>query len=269
MKAVILAGGQGTRLRPITETIPKPMVTVMGKPIMEHLVSHLARHGFTDLLAILHYRPRIIRDRFGDGSDFGVNLRYTLERKPLGTAGSVRLGAEFLDETFLVIAGDALTDFDLAAFRAFHHDKGAPVSLCLKRVADPSEFGVVITDAEHRVQRFLEKPGPSEIFSDTVNTGIYLIEPEILRFIPPERPYDFAGDLFPQLLKQEVSICAYVADGHWSDIGTLEQLKQAHWDFLDGKVRLPMSGDRIRDQVWVGEGVRIASDATLNPLLDR
>lgn len=263
MKAVILAGGQGTRLKPLTENFPKPMVTVLGKPIMEHIVRHLRAHGFTELLATLHYRPRLIRDHFGDGADFGVNMRYTLERRPLGTAGSVKLGAEFLCETFLVIAGDALTDFDLGAFYRFHKERGARVSLCLKRVPDPGEFGVAALDEAGRVRRFLEKPGVSEVCSDTVNTGIYLIEPDVLDLVPTGTPYDFAGDLFPRLLAQGEDIHGYIAEGYWSDIGTLEQLKQSHWDFLDGRVRLPLAGDLIRDRVWAGAGARIAADAEL------
>ena len=263
MKAVILAGGQGTRLKPLTENFPKPMVPVLGKPIMEHIVRHLASHGFTELFTTLHYRPRVIRDHFGDGSDFGVNMRYTLERKPLGTAGSVKLGANYLCQTFLVIAGDALTDFDLGAFYRFHQDRGAKVSLCLKRVPDPGEFGVVVADENGLVQRFLEKPGVSEVFSDTVNTGIYLIEPEILEEVPADVPYDFANDLFPKLLARDIAIHAHVAEGYWSDIGTLEQLKQSHWDFLDGKLQLPISGNQTRDHIWVGEGTRIAEDAIL------
>jgi mannose-1-phosphate guanylyltransferase/phosphomannomutase len=264
MKAVILAGGQGTRLRPLTENFPKPMVPVLGKPIMEHIVRHLARHGFTDLLATLHYRPRTVRDHFGDGGDFGVNLRYTLEHKPQGTAGSIRIGRDFLDETFLVIAGDALTDFDLGAFFEFHKSRGAKVSLCLKRVPDPGEFGVAVADEAGRVQRFVEKPGVSEVCSDTVNTGIYLIEPEILEDIPDGVPYDFAGDLFPKLLARGTPLYAHVAEGYWSDIGSLEQLKQSHWDFLDGKLRLPVSGNLIRERVRVGAGARIAEDADLD-----
>ncbi|WP_367026202.1 sugar phosphate nucleotidyltransferase [Methylococcus sp. ANG] len=263
MKAVILAGGQGSRLRPLTENIPKPMVAILGRPIMEHIVLHLRRHGFTELLATLHYRPRLIRDHFGDGSEFDVNLTYTIERKPLGTAGSVKLGGGRLDETFLVIAGDALTDFDLAAFWRFHRERGSKVTLYLKRVPDPSEFGMVITDEDSRVLRFLEKPGLSEVFSDTVNTGIYLIEPDVLNEIPDGVPYDFASDLFPKLIERGVVLQAYVGDGYWCDIGTLDQLRQAHWDLLDGKVHLPLGGNRVQDQVWVGEGGRIAKDATL------
>ncbi|MGZ5008416.1 MAG: sugar phosphate nucleotidyltransferase [Methylobacter sp.] len=263
MKAVILAGGQGTRLHPLTENIPKPMVNLLGRPIMEHIVHHLRSHGFTDLLATLYFRPRVIRDHFADGSDFSVNMSYTLEHKPLGTAGSVKLGSDVLCETFLVIAGDALTDFDLADFWKFHRSKKAKVSICLKRVPDPGEFGVVVTDEEGRIQRFLEKPGVSEVCSDTVNTGIYLIEPDILARIPEETPYDFAGDLFPQLMADNVPMFAYVAEGYWNDIGTISQLKQSHWDFLDGKLRLPVSGHQVAERVWLGDGARVSEDAEL------
>lgn len=263
MKAVILAGGQGTRLHPLTENIPKPMVNLLGRPIMEHIVHHLRSQGFTDLLATLHFRPRVIRDHFADGSDFGVNMTYTLEHMPLGTAGSVKLGADFLGETFLVIAGDALTDFDLADFWEFHRSNNAKVSICLKRVPDPGEFGVVVTDEEGHILRFLEKPGVSEVCSDTVNTGIYLIEPDILERIPEGTPYDFANDLFPQLMADNIPLFAYVAEGYWNDIGTISQLKQSHWDFLDGKLRLPISGHQIADRIWLGDGARVAADAEL------
>jgi mannose-1-phosphate guanylyltransferase/phosphomannomutase len=264
MKAVILAGGSGSRLRPITENVPKPMVSVLGRPIMEHIVSHLIRSGVTEIVATLHYRPRVIRDHFGDGADMGVTMRYTLETQPLGTAGSVKLATGYLDEPFLVVAGDALMDFDLRAFVAYHRRQGAKVSLCLKRVRDPGEFGIVITDEAGRVQRFLEKPGPSEVFSDTVNTGIYLIEPEVLAAIPAAEAYDFAGDLFPRLLEAGEPLYGYVAEGYWTDIGTLQQLRQAHWDLLDGKVRLPISGNRIDEHIWVGGESVISPEAVLS-----
>ncbi len=263
MKAVILAGGQGSRLRPMTENLPKPMVPVLGRPIMEHILRHLTCFGIQEVLATLHYRPRTIRDHFGDGADFNVRMEYTLETQPLGTAGSVKLGEHYLNETFLIVAGDALTDFDFGAFLAFHRKNQAKVSLCLKRVSVPGEFGIVITDEADRVQRFLEKPGPSEVFTDTVNTGIYLIEPEVLAEIPPATPFDFAADLFPALLEQGEPMYGYVADGYWSDIGTLEQLRQAHWDLLEGKVRLPIEGNRIRDKVWVGEDAEISPEVMI------
>ncbi len=264
MKAVILAGGQGTRLLPLTEVLPKPMVSVLDRPIMEYIVRHLRSFGITDMVATLHYRPRVIRDHFADGSDFGVSMRYTLETEPLGTAGSVKLGERYLDETFLVVGGDAMVDFDMQAFFDFHRDSQAKVSLCLTRVRDPGEFGIVITDDHGAVQRFLEKPGLSEVFSDTVNTGIYLIEPDVLAAVPKGRPYDFSADLFPALLEQGIPIYGYVAAGYWSDIGTLEQLRQAHWDLLDGKVGLPVEGNPIQEGIWVGEGVDIHPEAEIN-----
>jgi len=233
------------------------MVRLLGIPIMEHIVHHLVASGVQEIISTLHYRPRTIQDHFVDGAEFGVRMRYTLEKQPLGTAGSVRLGKKYLDETFMVIAGDALVDFDFNAFLDFHRRKKAKVSLCLTRVLEPGEFGIVITDEEGRVQRFLEKPGPAEVFSDTINTGIYLIEPDVLNHVPARRPFDFANDLFPALMEKDVPIYGYVAEGYWSDIGSLDQLRQAHWDFLDGKVSLPVTGTRIKEQVWVGKDVKI------------
>ncbi len=263
MKAVILAGGQGSRLRPLTVHVPKPMIHVMGRPMMEHIVRHLTRFGVKDIVTTLHFKPRIIRDYFQDGAEHNVRMHYTLETEPLGTAGSVKLGQEMLDETFIVVAGDALVDFDFGKFLENHRQSGAKVSLCLKRVKDPGEFGIVITDETGNVKRFLEQPGPSEVFSDTVNTGIYLIEPEVLDRIPPNTPYDFAKDLFPEMLGSGLEINGYIADGYWSDIGTLEQLKQAQWDFLDGKIDLPIEGHLIQEKVWAGNGVKIDENAEI------
>jgi mannose-1-phosphate guanylyltransferase/phosphomannomutase len=264
MKAVIMAGGQGSRLRPLTENLPKPMVHVLGQPIMEHIIRHLARYGIEEIVTTLHYRPRQIQNYFGDGSNLDITMHYTLETEPLGTAGSVKLGQKYLDETFLVVGGDALMDFDIAEFLAFHRRSGAKVSLLMKRVKEPGEFGIVITGSDGRVQRFLEKPGPGEVFSDTVNTGIYLIEPEVLDLVPEGEPFDFAHDLFPLLMQQNEPIYGYVGEGYWSDIGTLEQLRQAHWDFLDGRVQLDMPGSLIQEGVWVGKDTYIDPAAKIN-----
>jgi len=264
MKAVIMAGGQGSRLRPLTENMPKPMVHVLGQPIMEHILRHLTHFGIEEVVTTLHYRPRQIQNYFGDGGEFGIRMHYTLETEPLGTAGSVKLGQRYLDETFLVVGGDALMDFDLAAFAQFHRDSGAKVSLLLARVREPGEFGIVITAPDGRVQRFLEKPGPGEVFSDTVNTGIYLIEPEVLDAIPEGEPFDFAQDLFPLLMQRGESIHGFVGEGYWSDIGTLEQLRQAHWDFLDGRVQLEIPGSLIQQGVWIGKDTVVDPAAKLN-----
>lgn len=264
MKAVIMAGGQGSRLRPLTENLPKPMVHVLGQPIMEHIVRHLSRFDIEEIVTTLHYRPRQIQNYFGDGSEFGIRMEYTLETEPLGTAGSVKLGQKYLDETFLVVGGDALMDFDFSEFLRFHREKKAKVSLLLKRVKEPGEFGIVITGEDGRVQRFLEKPGLGEVFSDTANTGIYLIEPEVLDSIPEGESFDFAQDLFPLLMEQGEPIYGYIGEGYWSDIGTLEQLRQAHWDFLDGRVQLDVAGNLIQKGVWVGKDTYIDPAVKLN-----
>jgi len=181
-----MAGGSGTRLRPLTYDVPKPMVPILNRPIAEHILNLLKRHQITEVIATLHFLPDVMREYFQDGSDFGVQLTYAVEEdQPLGTAGCVKSTAELLDDTFLVISGDSLTDFDLSEAIAFHHAKKSKATLILTRVMNPIEFGVVITDADQRICRFLEKPSTSEVFSDTVNTGIYILEPEVLDYLPP------------------------------------------------------------------------------------
>ncbi len=202
MKAVIMAGGQGTRLRPLTSSIPKPMLPVVNKPIMEHIIELLAGYGFKELYATLQFLPTNITNYFADGSDWGVNLDYALEKTPLGTAGSVKNCSANLDETFMVISGDALTDIDLKLAVEFHRANQAMVTLVLVRVANPLEFGIVVTDDDGRIERFLEKPNWGQVFSDTINTGIYVLEPSIFDYIPEDRAYDFSQDLYPILLEK-------------------------------------------------------------------
>ncbi|MDD4336537.1 MAG: nucleotidyltransferase family protein, partial [Firmicutes bacterium] len=222
MKAVIMAGGKGTRLRPLTCSMPKPMVPVVNRPMMEHVVDLLVAHGFTDLACTLCYMPEAIRSHFGDGSSMGCRITYSVEDTPLGTAGSVRALGDFLDDTFLVISGDALTDIDLASAVAFHREKDAAVTIVLTRVATPLEYGVVIVDDDGRITRFLEKPSWGEVFSDTVNTGIYVLEPEIMRKVSPSCEFDFSKNLFPMLLGEGYPMYGYIADGYWCDIGNLD-----------------------------------------------
>ncbi len=222
MKAVILAGGEGTRLRPLTSNQPKPMMPVANRPMMEHIVRLLAEHGFDDIVVTVAFLANHIRTYFGDGSDFGVRMRYATEDSPLGTAGSVRNAADELDETFLVISGDVLTDIDLSAFVKAHRSTGATGSIALKRVDDPVEFGIVITHEDGSIERFLEKPTWGQVFSDTINTGIYVLEPEVFDFIPKGEVIDFSGDVFPAILKRGKPLFGYVADGYWEDVGTLE-----------------------------------------------
>jgi mannose-1-phosphate guanylyltransferase/phosphomannomutase len=257
MKAVMMAGGEGNRLRPLTSNQPKPMVPVVGKPCMEHILELLREHGLEEVIVTVAFLPQAIRSYFGEGETLGMQIGYSVEESPLGTAGSVRLTAKQLDETFLVISGDALCDVDLSALVAFHKEKGAAVTIGLKSVENPLEFGIVVTDEEGRVERFLEKPSWGQVFSDTINTGIYVMEPEVLRHVPADRPYDFSKELFPYLLEMGRPIYGYVMDGYWQDIGNLDQFRQANFDALEENVRLNIPGIRIRGNVWLGEGVEI------------
>ncbi|MBD0348658.1 MAG: NTP transferase domain-containing protein [Thermoleophilia bacterium] len=283
MKAVVMAGGEGTRLRPLTSNQPKPMVPIVGKPCMEHIVELLREHGFEDVIVTVAFLPQAIRGYFGDGESLGVHMEYSVEDAPLGTAGSVRLASDKLDETFLVISGDALCDFDLTRLVEFHRERGAAVTIGLKSVPNPLEFGIVVTDAEGRIERFLEKPSWGQVFSDTINTGVYVVEPGVLRHVPTDRPYDFSKELFPLLLEMGRPLYGYVMDGYWQDIGNLDQYRQANFDALDELVRLNVPGVRLRGNIWLGEGVdvddldgiqgpafigrycRIAADATVGP----
>lgn len=263
MKAVVMAGGEGTRLRPLTINRPKPMVPVVNRPVMEHIIELLKAHGITDIIATLQYQPEVIQEYFGDGSDFGVNLAYSIEATPLGTAGSVRKIAAELDETFIVISGDALTDMDLTRLIRFHKEKDATATLALTRVENPLEYGVVITDGSGRIVRFLEKPSWSEVFSDTINTGIYVLEPEIFDIMDDGLVYDFGKDIFPGLLKSGRPLYGYVAPEYWEDIGNLGAFLKANHDALAGKVRVKIGGEEVRKGIWLGHGVEIDPTAEL------
>ena len=278
-----MAGGEGTRLRPLTSNQPKPMVPIVGKPCMEHILELLKQHGMDDVIVTVAFLPQAIRSYFGDGSALGLNIGYSVEESPLGTAGSVRLAADRLDDTFLVISGDALCDVDLTRLVEFHREKGSSVTIGLKSVDNPLEFGIVVTDEEGRIERFLEKPSWGQVFSDTINTGIYVLEPEVLRHIPTDRPYDFSKELFPLLLEMGRPMYGFVLDGYWQDIGNLDQYRQANFDALDERVRLEVGGIRIKGNIWLGEGVdltdldqiegpaylgnycRVAPDASVGP----
>ncbi|GAB6157954.1 mannose-1-phosphate guanyltransferase [Desulfotomaculum varum] len=268
MKAIIMAGGEGTRLRPLTCGRPKPMMPVVNRPMMEHIVALLKKHGIYEIGVTLQYLPEAIRGYFGHGGDFGVHMRYYVEEVPLGTAGSVKNAQEFLDETFVVISGDALTDLDLTQALEFHRQKGAIATLVLTPVAIPLEYGVVITDRDGRITQFLEKPGWGEVFSDTVNTGIYILEPEVLEFFAAGQKFDFSKDLFPLLLKNKQPLFGVSLTGYWCDIGNLQQYVQAHHDCLTGKVAVSIPGTQVAPGIWVGQNSDIHPAASLNgPLL--
>ena len=257
MKAVAMAGGEGTRLRPLTSNQPKPMVPIVGKPCLEHILELLRKHEFDEVIVTLAFLPQAIRSYFGNGEALGLSIEYSVEESPLGTAGSVRLASGKLDDTVLVISGDALCDIDLGKLMAFHREKGAAVTIGLKSVENPLEFGIVVTDEDGRIERFLEKPSWGQVFSDTINTGIYVLEPEVLKHVPTDRPYDFSKELFPLLLEMGRPLYGMVCDGYWQDIGNLDQFRQANFDALDGQVALDIPGMRLRGNVWIGEGVEI------------
>ncbi len=263
MQAVIMAGGEGSRLRPLTSNMPKPMLSVVNRPLMEHIIVLLRRHGFGDVVATVQFLSSVIRNYFGDGSDVGVSLSYATEEVPLGTAGSVLGARDLLAGTFLVISGDALTDLDLTEVVEFHRSKEAAATLVLKHVPDPLEFGIVMTDADARIERFLEKPTWGQVFSDTINTGIYVLEPDVLDLIPVDEPYDFSSQLFPAMLDKGLPLYGFVTDAYWTDVGNTEAYLQAHLDVLSGQVEVTVPGFELRPSVWVGEDVDVHPTARI------
>lgn len=265
MKAIIMAGGEGSRLRPLTLNRPKPMLPLANRVVMAHIGELLVRNHFTDVMATLRYRAEDIQNYFGDGQGLGINLQYTVETHPLGTAGSVRYAAAHFESTkpFLVVSGDALTDFNLTDIVAFHQSVGALVTLTLKRVSNPLEYGVVALGNDGRIERFIEKPSWGQILSDTVNTGIYVLSPEILDDIEPGIPVDFSRDLFPRLLKKGAPLYGYVADGYWADVGTLEEYHRATADILNRKVNVGELATEIQPGIYADEDVEIEDQVEL------
>src|SRR5512140_288131 len=292
-----MAGGEGTRLRPMTANQPKPLLPVVNKPIMEHVLLLLKRHGFTETVVTVQFLASLVRNYFGDGEDVGMSLQYATEEMPLGTAGSVKNAEDALRSgPFLVISGDALTDIDLSALLAYHKKQGALVTVALARVPNPLEFGIIIADDDGRIQRFLEKPswgqvfsdtvntgiyvmepellaeGPSgvsvdcagEVFSDTVNTGIYVMELEVLAEVPAGVSVDWSGDVFPQLLKSGAPLYGWIGDGYWEDVGSHESYLKAQADVLSGRVEAEIDGFEVSPGVWIAEGAEVDPEALLS-----
>ena len=270
-----MAGGEGSRLRPLTINRPKPMVQIVNKPCLGHIFDLLLRHGIDDAFVTLQYLASVIQDSYGDGGGLGLRLRYSIEETPLGTGGSVRQIVDQLADTFIVISGDAMTDIDLSKVVAFHKERGAAVTLTLVHVPNPLEYGVVITNEDGRIAKFLEKPSWGEVFSDTINTGIYVMEPRVLKRYAVGEVFDFSKDLFPKLLAESEPLYGYIADGYWTDIGSIPEYARANADVLQGKAHtaplgrelMPgviVNGDveidptaRITGPVFLGEGVKI------------
>ncbi|MFZ4507421.1 MAG: sugar phosphate nucleotidyltransferase, partial [Fimbriimonas sp.] len=264
MKAVVMAGGEGSRLRPVTANRPKPLVPICNQPIMEHILELLKRHQITQVVSTLYYLSDEIQSHFGDGSDFGVEMSYSIESVPLGTAGSVKKAEDQLrDCTFLIVSGDALTDCDLTKAIEFHKKKGSLATLILYRVPSPLEFGVVITDDDGKIVRFLEKPSWSEVFSDTVNTGMYILEPEVFDFMEPGQPYDWSSDIFPRLLEEGKPMFGYVMDEYWTDVGSLSQYREAQEHLMSGRLDLPIMGIEKPGPILQGPNCQIDPSVTL------
>ena len=266
MKAVIMAGGAGTRLRPLTSNTPKPMMPIMNRPMMEHIVGLLKEHGFDEIVVTVAFMSNAIRNYFGDGSEFGVRMVYATEESPLGTAGSVRNAMDELTERFLVISGDVLTDVNLAEIVRFHDEHNAMATIGLVAVEDPLEFGIVITREDGSIERFLEKPTWGQVFSDTINTGIFVLEPEVFDYIAPDRPVDFSSEVFPALLEDGKPMFGALASGYWEDVGTLDAYLGAHKDVLDGAVAVEVDGVEIDSATGVklGPGAIVHPDATID-----
>lgn len=261
MKAVIMAGGFGTRIQPLTINMPKPMIPLVNRPIMLHIVELLKRHGISDLVMLLYHQPEVIKHYFGDGSEYGVRITYVTPLEDLGTAGAVKAAAPYLDEPFMVISGDLLTDFDLSAIVRFHQQQQAQATITLTPVTDPLQFGVVITDKQGRITKFLEKPGWGEVFSDTINTGIYVLEPEVLDLIPPGENRDWSKDIFPQMLAEQAPLFGCNQSGYWADIGNTDAYLEASQDILRGKVCVHIDEGQASgfEQVYLGEETLLAA----------
>ncbi len=263
MKAVVMAGGEGSRLRPLTIRRPKPMVPIVGKPVMEHILHLLKRHGITEVVVTVQYLASNIEDYFGNGSQFGMRITYSREDVPLGTAGSVKNAEEQLTEPFLVISGDALTDYNLTDIIRYHHEKKALATLTLAHVPNPLEYGVIITNEEGHITQFLEKPSWGEVFSDTINTGIYVLDPKIFSYFEKNKQYDFSQELFPLMLNKGDPIYGYIASGYWCDVGNLPEYMRANADVLQGRVDVGIPAKNIGGNIWCEDGVQIDEDAQL------
>ena len=264
MKAMVLVAGKGTRLLPLTGELPKPMAPIAGKPIIQHIFELLARQGVSEVHVNVHHLADALLEAYGEVSRVnGMTVHLSRENELAGTAGGVRRLAANFDGTFLVVMGDALTDFDILKLVAFHEEKGALATIALKSVHDTSEYGVVEVDAEGNILRFQEKPRSEEAISNLANTGIYVLEPRVLDYVPQNAFFDFAKDVFPRLLEAGERFVGYEGDFYWSDVGTLRAYREAQRAVLSGRVRARVPGERRREGLWVEEGARIHPSATL------
>ncbi len=260
MQAIIMAGGFGTRLKPLTNNTPKPMIHVANRPMMEHVVNLLKKNSIIDMIILLLVQPDVITGYFKDGKYFGINIKYVQAEEDYGTAGAVKNVGKFIEgDDFLVISADIITDLDLAKAISFHKEKNSDATIVLTKVENPLPYGIVITDNESKITKFLEKPTWSEVFSDTVNTGIYILKKDILTMIPEKKEFDFSQNLFPTLLKEGLNLYGYISAGYWKDVGTLSEYRQSHLDIISGKVNLSIEG------TFLGEkNIRIADGSIID-----
>lgn len=265
LKAVIIAGGLGTRLRPLTNTTPKPIVPVVNRPFVVHQIELLARHGVDEIIINLHYLSAEVKKALGDGREWGIKLHYSIEEQPLGTAGAVKNAEKFFDDSQLVIFnGDVLTDFNISAIAAYHEEKQALVTLTLTEVEDPTAFGLILTDKNGRVTKFIEKPSWDMITTHNINAGLYIVDPKIFRQVPKGQPYSFERELYPALLEQGAPIYGYPAKDYWLDIGNPLKYKEAHRAILKGEVSgIKVRGQRLGDSCLLGEGVKLGAGAEI------
>ncbi len=266
MKAMLLAAGAGTRLRPITYQVPKPMIPVANRPVIHYVIENLARHGIKEIMVNLFAHADQIRSYCGDGSRWGVRLQYSYEPVLMGTAGGVKkVESFFKGEPFFIMSGDGLSDIDLSDMFAFHKRKRSLATMAVKSIEARFDYGVTLAEKSGRIKGFLEKPSWGDVFSSTVNTGIYLFESEILKYIPKNKVYDFGHELWPKLLKRKSPIYAYNMKSYWTDVGNLSEYRKSQMDCLDGKVRIAIPGREISKGIWIEEPASVSPDAILKP----
>ncbi|MFH1714623.1 MAG: NDP-sugar synthase [Elusimicrobiota bacterium] len=265
MKAFVMSAGLGTRLRPLTFHVPKPMITIANKPVLQNTLELLSKHNVKDVAVNLHSFPEIIKKYFGNGEKFDINITYSFEKELLGTAGGVRKMKDMLDETFIVMSGDGLVDLDITEVLKFHKEKKTIATIVLKSKDKKFEYGVVRAGKDCAIEQFIEKPLWGDVFENRVNTGIYILEPEIFDYIPENKFYDFGHNVWPELLKKNIPIYAYEIDSYWCDIGNLYEYRKAQIDVMSGAVNIKIPGREISNKIWVGDNTEIDSNADLMP----
>ena len=263
MKAFVMAAGSGTRLRPLTLQMPKPMVPIANKPVIEHTIENLAKHDFTDAVLNLHLFPETIKNHLGNGKKYGISLHYSLEKKLMGTAGGLKKVEQYFDDTFVVMSGDGLTNINLMKALSFHKAKKALATIVLKDLDSRFDYGITFTNKNGSISKFVEKPSWGEVFASTVNTGIYIIEPKIFEYIPKNKVFDFAKDLWPLLLKKKLPIFGYKTNEYWADVGNIKEYRKAANDVLKQSIRVNMPAPQVKRHIWIGKNTTIDKTAKI------